>query len=156
MTHAPDRHAGTPAVGAGRGIGALWALSGSVRLTPQWSHNATAANLDAGDHFGPQRRDIDAAFVNPDCAYWDPGGVVTWSSPRCRSGARRDGALGRNDTHRRQIPWAAPVAHGLFVADQHGAPEPRPVNAAADVSRCRTSYFSPHRGKGRRKASDEG
>lgn len=53
-----------PGLSDGRDIGALWALSGSIRLTPQWTFNATAAHLEAGDYFGPSGRDIGAAFVN--------------------------------------------------------------------------------------------
>lgn len=60
--------AAIPGVDDGRSIGALWALSGSLRLTPQWTVNATAAHLVAGDCFGPFRRDIHAAFVDLHCS----------------------------------------------------------------------------------------
>jgi hypothetical protein len=50
--------------GGGRYVGALWALTGVYRVSPQLSVNATASYLANGNYFARQERNTTAIFVN--------------------------------------------------------------------------------------------
>jgi Alginate export len=53
-----------PTPGAGRSVGALWALSGNYRINPQLSINGAAVWLNQGRSFLSQQRDTVGAFLN--------------------------------------------------------------------------------------------
>jgi hypothetical protein len=55
--------------GDDRNVGALWALSGRLPLSEHLSLDATLAHLQGGKGFGPERRNVDAAFVNLSLRY---------------------------------------------------------------------------------------
>jgi hypothetical protein len=53
-----------PTPGAGRSVGALWALSGNYRINPQLSVNGAVIWLNQGRSFSSQQRDTVGAFLN--------------------------------------------------------------------------------------------
>jgi hypothetical protein len=53
-----------PATGGGRYVGALWALTGVYRVSPELTLNATASYLANGDYFARSERNTTAIFIN--------------------------------------------------------------------------------------------
>lgn len=53
-----------PATGGGRYVGALWALTGVYRVSPELTVNAAASYLANGDYFARRERNTTAIFIN--------------------------------------------------------------------------------------------